>query len=205
VAYPSPVRLQVGQVKSTITLGQSLLFSGNLTDTSGAPLTVTSPIVALESLSGGQWTPITTIPVSLDGSYNYTWKPSAPGAYVIRVHYLGVPGQYFEAFTGGESIQVQNLPATNMTLTSSSTTATAGLPITLTFEMNPFVNGANVTLAYSTNNSTWVLIKSVVMTSQTMNVVWTVVPTGPFVVQVIWSGDQAHSGSSAAVTINRPP
>src|SRR5208282_3317914 len=132
VAYPSPVRLLVGQTKSTIALGQQLFFTGNLTDNTGAPLTVTSPTVALESLSGGQWNPIITIPVSPDGSFNYTWTPNAPGAYVVRVHYLGVPGQYFEAFTGGQSIQVQNLPATALTLTSSSATANAGQPITLT-------------------------------------------------------------------------
>ena len=202
VAYPSPIRLLVGQVKSAISLGQSLFFSGNLTDTTGAPLTVTST-VAIESLSGGQWTPITTVPVSVDGSYNYTWTPRNPGAYVIRVHYLGVPGQYFEAYTGGESIQVQNLPATNMTLTSSSSTANAGQPITLTFGMSPFVNGANVTLAYSTDNSTWIPIKSIVMTSQTMNFAWTVVPTGPFFIQVMWSGNQDHSGSSATITFNK--
>ena len=205
VAYPSAVHLSVGQTKSAITLGQHLFFTGNLTDTTGAPLTVTSPTVALESLSGGQWNSITTIPVSPDGSFNYTWTPNAPGAYVIRVHYLGVPGQYFEAFTGGQSIQVQSLPATNMTLTSSSATANAGQPITLTFKMNPFVNGANVTLAYSTNNSTWTPIKSIVMTSSSMNYVWTVVPTGAFEVQAIWSGDQSHSGSSAVITINKPP
>ncbi|HKM75798.1 MAG TPA: STT3 domain-containing protein [Candidatus Bathyarchaeia archaeon] len=204
VAYPSPVRLLVGQTKSTIALGQQLFFTGNLTDNTGAPLTVT-PTIALESLSGGQWSPITTIPVSSDGSFNYTWTPNAPGAYVVRVHYLGVPGLYFEAFTGGQSIQVQNLPATNLTLTSSSATANAGQPISLTFKMNPFVNGANVTLAYSTNNSTWTPIKSIVMTSSSMNFVWTVVPTGAFEVLATWSGDQSHSGSSALIAINKPP
>jgi len=163
------------------------------------------PTVALESLSGGQWNPITTIPVSPDGSFNYTWTPNAPGAYVIRVHYLGVPGQYFEAFTGGQSIQVQSLPATSLTLTSSAATANAGQPITLTFKMSPFVNGANVTLAYSTDNSTWTPIKSVVMTSSSMNFVWTVVPTGAFEVQATWSGNQSYSGSSAVITINKPP
>jgi len=203
VAYPSPVRLAVSQTKSSIKLGETLKFVGNLTDNTGEPLPISSQMVAFEYLSGGQWTPITNVPVSADGSFNYTWTPNAAGAYVIRVHYLGLPGQYFEAWTNGQSIQVENLPTVALTLTSSSSTATAGQPLTLTFKMSPFVNGANVTLGYSVNNSTWIPIKSFVMTSPSVTYAWTVVPTGTFQVAVSWPGDQNHSASNAIIIINK--
>jgi dolichyl-diphosphooligosaccharide--protein glycosyltransferase len=203
VAYPSPVVLKVGQVKSPITLGQTLEFTGNLTDNAGAPLSVTSPTVRFEYLSGGQWSPIAAVPVLSDGSFNYTWTPIAAGTYVIRVHYSGAPDQYFEAWTNGESIQVVNKPFVALNLTSSARNVPAGQPVTFTIAMSPFVSGANLTLSYSTNNQTFIPIKNIVMTGPSETYVWTVVPTGGYVVAVSWAGDQNHSPASTEIVMNK--
>jgi dolichyl-diphosphooligosaccharide--protein glycosyltransferase len=204
-AYPSPIHLNLGHINSRIGLGQKILFTGNLTDQDGNPITRGSTQVNLEYLApSGQWVTIQAVQATADGGFNYTWTPTAPGNYTLRAHYVGVSGLYFEAGTEGQQVQV--VPTSiGLTLSSSATQVTAGQKVTLQWAMNPFVKNANVTLSYSADNRTYTIIKTFVMVSPTMNYTWTVPVARTFTVMVRWGGNQSYESSSAVVIINPKP
>jgi dolichyl-diphosphooligosaccharide--protein glycosyltransferase len=202
-SYPSSVKVTLGHVKSTVARGQPVQFQGNLTDENGNPIVQGSPQVALEYLdpTTGQWTTIQTVPV-YNGAFNYTWISDITGNYAFRAHYLGLQGVYFEAQTEPQPISITSTTV-NLTLAASQTKVAVGRTVTLNWTMDPFVENANVTLAYSTNNKTYTTISTFVMTSPSMNYTWTVSVSGTFSIMVSWTGNSNYSPARAVLVMNR--
>jgi hypothetical protein len=203
VRVPKPVHLSINPTKHQIPYGQQVVLAGSLDDASGNPLTISTPSVDLESStdSGQTWQPITTVPVSPNGTYSYTWTPDA-GNYIVRAHYLGAVGPYAEAATTPQLLLVQT-GKVNLSITTSSHSVTVGQTVTVTVGMSPFVSGANVTIAYTLDNKTFVPIQTVIMSSPSMSFTWLVNIPGSFTLAANWSGNQNYSRALAEITLNK--
>lgn len=203
VNYATPTTLNVKAIKDRITYGQGVSFAGNLT-ANGQPLTGGPYTVALEysTDSGQTWTPAQNYDVSSQGQFNFTWVP-AVGVVLVRVHFLGTPGTYLDAAGQPTLLTVEKANAT-ISLTASTTTASVGQDINLIWRMQPFLNSANVTLALTVDNKTFVPINTFLMTSSSMNYTWKVSVPGQFSLVVMWNGnDNFNQVTSAAVVINK--
>jgi hypothetical protein len=201
-SYPSAAKLNLAHINGPVKLGQNVTFSGNLTDEDGNPISG-QPRVGLEFLDpNGQWTLLNAATVTPDGSFSGTWTPTIPGNYTIRVHYPGESGQYFDTTTQPQSLEVK-ANSVALTLSASKTSASAGQTITLTWTMTPLVNGANVTLSYSSKNQTSSVIGIIPMTSPTMNYTWTVPVSGTITITASWTGNDTYGPAQAAIVINK--
>jgi asparagine N-glycosylation enzyme membrane subunit Stt3 len=197
VNYAIGTTIKMNSIKNKITVGDNVTLTGNLTDTAGKPLTGGPYTVSLEysTDSGQNWNTVrTTIQVSPEGKFNFTWAPFA-GTYLMRVHYLGTEGVYLESNTQPQLLNVLKQDIT-FKLSASTTTASVGQPVTLSWQMQPFVNYANVTLAYTFDDKTYTPIKSFLMTSSTMEYTWTVTVPGPFRLVVQWTGNENFNPSA---------
>jgi len=204
VNYATGTVVKMSSIKDKITYGQSVEVVGNLTDSSGQPLTGGPYTVAVEDStdSGQTWNTAQVIDVSTIGDFNLTWAPVA-GAYLVRVHFLGAPGNYIESSTQPQLLDVLRANAT-IRLSASTEKAVVGQDVTLSWQMDPFVKDANVTLAYTVDNRTFTPIKSFIMTSPTLNYTWKVSVQGQFRIVVVWSGNESYNQTmSAPVVMNR--
>jgi len=199
-----PDTIRINNLVTSADVGQNVSISGNLTDTAGRPLPISGLQVAIETSidSGSTWDQILTVPVSSNGLFNYTWTPSSPGTYLVRAHYLATTGLYAEASTTPQQVIV-NKGNVELTISTSSPTATEGQNLTMKIQMTPFVQGANVSLNYSFDNKTVYPIKAIIMNSPNATFTWKVSITGTFYVVVLWSGDNNYNRAGASVVVNK--
>lgn len=200
-SFPSHGTLKLAQIKS-MTLGQNVRFSGNLTDTDGNP--ITTGRIALEFLDpSAQWTTLQTTGLLSDGSFSGTWSPTVPGNYTIRAHFVpATQGAYFDEATQPQRVEVKYNPVT-ITLSASQTSVAAGQTVTLQWTMSPFVKDANVTLAYSTNNQTYRPIGIFSMSTPTVSFVWTVPVSERFTLVASWTGSGSYGPAEALLVMNK--
>jgi dolichyl-diphosphooligosaccharide--protein glycosyltransferase len=200
VNYPTATAVKISPIQSPITYGQSVLITGNLTNTNGNPLgTALSAVVEYSSDGGQSWHSIETIPVSANGAFNYTWTPSG-GTYAVRVHFLGTSGIYIASSSTPQGLKVKRANVT-MSLSASTTTPKVGQNVTFSWQMEPFVENANVTLSYQTDNSTLVSIKNFIQTTASMNYTWTVTVSGTFRIIVTYVGNENYNPSTASIIL----
>jgi asparagine N-glycosylation enzyme membrane subunit Stt3 len=197
VSYPAETLLTFSPIPSPITYGQKVLIEGNLTDTSGNPLSVT-PVVDIEYSTdmGATWNRVDEILVNANGSFNYTWIPNA-GNYTVRVHYPGSAGVYLESVS--EQSLVVNKANVALAVAASTTGPALGQNVTLNWQMSPFAPRANLTLSYTTDNMTFVRITSVIMTAPSMNYTWKDTVSGTFRIVVSIAGDNNFNPAVASV------
>ncbi len=191
-------------LKTKLTYGETNVLTGNMTDPSGGPLTISGPEVTLEySVDLAQtWQEIQTVPVAPNSTFSYTWTPIG-GNYLVRAHYLGTTGPYGESSSTPETLSVQKANVT-LTISTSSASVTIGQNVTVKIQMSPFVRGANVTVFYTFDNKTFVPIKSILMTSRTMNFTWTVSIPGSFTLVAALPSSNNYNAARADVILNKP-
>jgi asparagine N-glycosylation enzyme membrane subunit Stt3 len=201
VRYVTETQVKIRPLKSPITYADKAYFSGNLSDIRGNPLTKGPIAIQMEySITSGQsWNKIETVGVSPNGAFNYTWAPNA-GSYLVRANYLGIEGLYAESSSDPEPLEVRKANVT-MTISASATSVTLGQNLTFHFQMEPFVEDANVTIAYTLDNKTYTPIKTIAMTSPSMNYTWKVDVAGTIIIQVGWIGNQNYNTVRSAAII----
>jgi hypothetical protein len=177
-------------------------MTGNITGTSGTPLSSQPVQVVLESSvdSGQSWQQIGTTTAAPNGAYNYTAVPDA-GTYLIRAHYLGTP-TYGEVTSTPEPLIVTKANAT-LTLSTSPSTFNVGQNITVTVSLSPLVTGTNVTIAYTFDNKTFTPIDTLLMTSGTMSFAWKADVPGTFTLVATLQAGVDYNPATAYVTIRR--
>ena len=195
MSYATQTVVKALPMRSPITYGQNATIAGKLTDINGNPLSGGPFTVDIEdSTDNVTFYKVDTIPVSHDGSFNYTWIPDA-GNYTVQVHFLGVQGVYLESISD-QSLTV-NKANVSLTLTASSTKPAAGHNVTVNWSMKPFDNGANITLYYTLDNKTFTRINSFIMTSPSMNYTWTVPFSATFRIVAVFAGDNDYNQATA--------
>jgi len=189
-------------VKTPIAYGTPVVMTGNITGTSGTPLSSQPVQVVLESSvdSGQSWQQIGTTTAAPNGAYNYTAVPDA-GTYLIRAHYLGTP-TYGEVTSTPEPLVVTKANAT-LTLSTSPSTFNVGQNITVTVSLSPFVTGTNVTIAYTFDNKTFTPINTLLMTSETMSFTWKADVPGTFTLVATLQAGVDYNPATAYITIRR--
>ncbi len=189
-------------VKTPIAYGTPVVMTGNITGTSGTPLSSQPVQVVLESSvdSGQSWQQIGTTTAAPNGAYNYTAVPDA-GTYLIRAHYLGTP-TYSEVTSTPEPIVVTKANAT-LTISTSPSTFNVGQNITVNVSLSPFVTGTNVTIAYTFDNKTFTPINTLLMTSQTMSFTWKADVPGTFTLVATLQAGVNYNPATTYVTIRR--
>jgi len=199
VSYAAQTVVKALPMKSPITYGQNATIAGKLTDTNGNPLIGGPFTVDIEdSTDNVTFNKVETIPVSQDGSFNYTWTPYA-GIYTIRVHFLGVQGVYLES-TSDQTLTV-NKANVSLTLTASTTNPAAGHNVTFNWRMQPFDSGANITLYYTLDNKTFSKINTFIMTSPSMNYTWTVPFSATFRIWAVFAGDDNYNQATTILAM----
>jgi hypothetical protein len=197
VSYASGTVVKVSPIHGPINYGQKVLIAGNLTDANGNLLSGPLAVDIEDSIdNGATFNKVQTIPVNPDGSFNYTWIPDA-GSHIVRVHYLGRADVYLES-TSDQALQV-NKANVELTLKASTTNPSLGQDVLLTWNMSPPVTGANITLSYTSDNSTFVKIKSFIMTSSSMNYTWKVAARGTFQIVVTFAGNDNYNTATASI------
>lgn len=200
VNYATETVIRVSPIHGPITYGEKVLIAGNLTDTSGNPLGVPLSVDVEYSVNAsGPWNKVETIPVSQDGSFNYTWTPNG-GKYFVRVHFLGTQAVYIESTSEPQALDVEKANLA-ITLAASTTAPAVGQNVTFFWRMNPFVEDANLTLSYTTDNRTFVKIKSFIATSPSMNYTWKVTVSGTFRILITYGGNENYNPTSASVIL----
>ncbi len=189
-------------VKTPIVYGTPVTMQGNITDTSGNPLTSQPVQVVLESSvdSGQSWQQIGTVNAAPSGAYNYTAVPNA-GTYLIRAHYVGT-ATYGDVVSTPETVVVAKANAT-LTLSTSPATFNQGQNITVTLTLSPYVTGTNVTVAYTFDNKTFTPIDTVFMTAQTMSFTWKADVPGTFMLVATLQAGVNYNPATAYLTIRR--
>jgi dolichyl-diphosphooligosaccharide--protein glycosyltransferase len=199
VNYVTETQIKTGPLRTPLNYGDKETIRGNLTDTSGKPLGVLTSANVEYSLDNGQtWKQIDTIPVSQNGAFNYTWVPVG-GNYQVRVGYAGSQS-YVAATSDPQTIDVRKANVT-LNLRASTTSATVGQNVTFYWNMQPLVQDANVTLAYTVDNKTYVPIKSFIMTTASMNYTWKVTASGTFSVVLGYGGNEDYNTTISAPVI----
>ncbi len=197
LSYATETQVKVRSIPGPINYGQNALIAGNLTDTQGNPLSSSVTVDIEDSIdSGTTFNKVETIPVHQNGSFNYTWTPDA-GDHIVQVHFLGQEGVYLESSSAQEL--VVNKANVTLTLKASTTNTALGQDALLSWHMDPFVSGANITLSYTTDNQTFVKIKSFLMTSPSMNYTWKVAHSGTFRIVVTFAGDDNYNQATASL------
>jgi hypothetical protein len=192
-----PYLSQACSIPGPVNYGQKVLIAGNLTDTKGNSLGSSVTVDIEDSIDfGTTFNKVQTIPVYQDGSFNYTWAPDA-GDHVVQVRFLGIEGLYLESSSAQEV--VVNKANVTLTLKASTTNTALGQDAVLSWHMAPFVSGANVTLSYTTDNQTFVKIKSFLMTSPSMNYTWKVARSGTIRIVVTFAGDNNYNQATASL------
>ncbi len=199
VKYPVETHLKMLPVKNVVTYGDKVVFSGELTDSNGRPLF--GQVVHMEySADNGQtWSRIWTVEVSPKGTFNYTWAPNA-GRYSIRAAYEGREGFYVDARSDPQPLQVMKANVT-LTLSASTPTVVFGRNVTLSVQMQPFINNTEVTIAYSDDNRTFTPIRKLTMTGPTANFEWRVNVSGRFTIRVEVNNDNFNVLSTPSIVI----
>ncbi len=189
-------------VNSQIVYGTPVTMTGNITDTSGNPLTTQPVQVALESSvdSGQSWQQIGTVTASPNGAYNYTALPNA-GTYEIRAHYSG-SSTYGDIVSTPQTIVVSKANAT-LTLSTSPATFSQGQNITVTVTLSPYVTNTNVTVAYTFDNKTFTPVDTLLMTSPTMSFTWKADVPGTFMLVATLQAGTNYNPATAYLTIRR--
>ncbi len=190
-------------LKTKLTYGETNIITGNLTDPSGGPLTTSGPVVTLEYSNdlAQTWHEIQTVLVAPNGTFSYSWTPIA-GNYLVRAHYLGTVGPYGESSSTPESVSVKKADIT-LTISTSSPSVTIGQNVTVKIQMSPFVRDANVTVSYTFDNKTFVPIKSILMTSPSMNFTWTVSIPGTFTLVASLPSTNNYNAARADIIFNK--
>jgi dolichyl-diphosphooligosaccharide--protein glycosyltransferase len=200
VNYPAGTEIKVRPIRTPLTYGENETIKGNLTDTNGNPLgTPLSAVLEYSSDSGQTWNTIDTILVSANGAFNYTWVPNG-GKYLVRIHFLGTEAVYAESTSEPQALDVKKANLA-ITLTASTTAPAVGQNVTFFWRMKPFVEDANLTLSYTTDNSTFVKIKSLTATSPSMNYTWKVTVSGTFRIIITYGGNENYNPTNASVIL----
>ncbi len=197
-----PTHIMMDKIKTPLVYGEKEALTGNLTDSLGNPLPTSAQAVLEGSFDGGQsWQQIQTVVISPNGAFNYTWTPIG-GKYLVRAHYLGATGPYAESAATPQEVEVKRANVT-LKVTASSASVTTGQNLTINIKMDPFVNGANVTLSYSLNGKNYANITSLIMTSPSMNFTWKVDAPSTFTIIATWGGDYNYNPAAAQIVISK--
>lgn len=201
VNYVTETKVQLRPIRTPINYGQNVTVAGNLTNINGNPLGTTVGVDVEYSKNNGQnWNKVDTIPaVEKDGAFNYTWTPIG-GSYLVRVHYLGSEGIWVDSASDPQPLEVRKENVT-LTLRGSTATATLGQNVTFYWDMQPLVQGANVTLFYTLDNRTYQKIKSFIMDSPSMNYSWKVAVSGTFRVVIGFPGNDNYNLAVSSAVI----
>ena len=106
---------------SKITIGESVLISGRLTDESGVGIGGEDVALKYRVFPMTEWTDLITVTTADDGSYTYTWTPPYEG------YYYEISGAYtgdaYEPSSAESTVKVAAAPETPQYLVVASITA----------------------------------------------------------------------------------
>jgi hypothetical protein len=113
---------------------------------------------------------------------------------------VGTSGVYIGSYSVPQGVQVSRANVT-MSLSASTTSPKVGQNVTFSWQMEPFVENANVTLSYQVDNSTLVSIKNFIQNTPSMNYTWQVTVPGTFKIVVTYVGNENYNPSTASIML----
>lgn len=174
---------------TSITIGSSVKISGLVTPPHPAPVTI-----KYSSDGGVTWLILTTLTPEADGSYSYTWMPSAPGSYQFKV-FLHEDADYTEAESPAQNLNVSKA-LSSLICTASPQTLTIGMNITVSGQMEPPNLNGTITLIYTRPDGT-VVTRTARAEDSRFTDIYTPDKAGSWNVRATWPGDMIYSGSES--------
>ena len=179
---------------TTITYGQGVTISCLV-----SPLVSDGTITFQWSINEVDWNVIGS-GVPSNGTLSTTWTPPYIGTFYIRAIWSG--NLNYNGSTSPSKTLTVTKVSTSITVSPSLTTVPYGQTLTIAGIISPTTEGT-VTLEYSVDGSTWIIIASGATSMGRYSAVWIPPDVGIFYVRAKWDGNVNYNGAvSTTATLN---
>jgi hypothetical protein len=175
---------------SNVIVGGSIMVSGSIIPARSG---VT---VALSYKSDGSWNTLATVTSVSDGSFSYSWKPTAVGSYQLKASWEG-DNTYGGTTSDAVTARVTKISTTISCLVSPSEVAEGDL-VTVSGSISPTVSGKTVTLTYKKPDSSMFTRTATTGSDGTYSDSYKIDAVGSWSVSTSWDGDSMHEGASSS-------
>ena len=178
----------------SLIVGSTVTVSGSI-----APAHSASVTIKIGVDDGATWSTLITIASASDGSYSYSWIPSAVGTYLVKASWAGnnicEPAESSPASFAVEKIQSQ------ISCELSSNSIILGNSVTISGSINPTHSGAGVTIYYKLND-TWNNLATVTTDlSGTYSYNWIPPSSGTCHLKASWPGNSEYHGAESPIVL----
>jgi len=201
LAYePQPVNLALTTSNPAPTTGQTVTFSGTLTDATGAAVAGRSVTLSSQAPGTSTWTTLGTAVTTTSGAFSLPEPVTAAAGY--RATFAG-DSDFAPATSPTVAVALTALP-TRIRLTTSATSALAGQQITFSGVLRPVRAMANRSLIVTmmpTGSATWHTVGTT--TTDAMGryaASFPVLESGTYVVS--FAGEPAYAAAAARTTLD---
>jgi hypothetical protein len=182
---------------SFLNFGQETTISGSLMGAQSLPVqTGTTVTIRYKFGTATQWSTAGTVLTTAQGTYLFSWKPSAAGTYEVSAIWDG------DSITYGNVSTVQALTVRKavsaLGIGVSSQSVTAGSSITISGQATPGASGATVTISVNKDGAGWTTAGTTTMDEDgNYEFDWTPSEAGTYQVKASWDGNSNTSGAES--------
>lgn len=182
---------------TVITYGQGLTISGLV-----SPPVSDGTVTLQWSIDDVDWNVIDSGTPS-EGIFSGTWIPPYVGTFYIRTMWSG-DLNYIGSTSTSETLTVTKA-SSSIACSLSLSIISYGQTVTVTGAISPTTDGT-ITLEYSVDGSTWVIIASGASSNASYSSSWTPLDVETFYIRAKWDGNANFSGATSTVhtlTVNK--
>ena len=191
-AVPEPSSISCSASSSSLTVGGSVILSGNIVPAySGGTVTISYN-------DDGSWSSLATVTSGSDGGFSYSWTPPSPGSYEVMASWDG-DSSYSGATSVGVPVTVTKI-STTVACSVSPSEVTEGGSVTVSGSTNPAVTSAAITLTYKKPDATTFTRAVTTGSGGSYSDTYKPDAAGSWSVSASWAGDSTHEGTSSLST-----
>lgn len=191
-AVPEPSSISCSASSSSLTVGGSVILSGNIVPAySGGTVTISYN-------DDGSWSSLATVTSGSDGGFSYSWTPPSPGSYEVMASWDG-DSSYSGATSVGVPVTVTKI-STTVACSVSPSEVTEGGSVTVSGSTSPAVPGATLTLTYKKPDATTFTRAVTTGSGGSYSDTYKPDAAGSWSVSASWAGDSTHEGTSSLST-----
>jgi outer membrane protein assembly factor BamB len=175
---------------TTVTYGQGVTISGVV-----SPPISDGTITLQWSIDNTDWNVIASGTPS-DGIFTETWTPPYIGIFYMRALWSGNLN-----YNGSTSLSITltvTKVSSSIVVLISSSTISYGQTVTITGTISPTTDGT-VTLEYSVDGSTWLVIASELSSSGSYTSPWKPPHVGNYYIRAKWDGNVNYNGATSTI------
>lgn len=191
-AVPEPSSISCSASSSSLTVGGSVILSGNIVPA------YSEGTVTISYNDDGSWSSLATVTSGSDGGFSYSWTPPSPGSYEVMASWDG-DSSYSGATSVGVPVTVTKI-STTVACSVSPSEVTEGGSVTVSGSTSPAVPGATLTLTYKKPDATTFTRAVTTGSGGSYSDTYKPDAAGSWSVSASWAGDSTHEGTSSLST-----